>query len=365
MPKSGLLFKPAAERFPPIPQRPNKHDARAALKDIEALIIGFPFKVDADRSVAVSAILTALHRHAIATAPLFAFSSPTPGTGKSLLVDIAAMLATGQRVPVISQGRSEEELEKRLGAALLAGDIAISLDNCEHRLESVFLCQALTQQKLNIRLLGKSKNVETLNTATFFATGNNLVIAGDLTRRALLCRMDAKVERPELRTFDHDALKDAQANRGELVIAALTVLRAFQLTNEPVTVGSFGSFEDWSQQIRKPLVWLDRADPCNTIAAIRENDPGREGLAAVVMQWSTKLDPKAAYTVQQVIQRAVDVTDFRGALLAVAADRSGNFISSDRLGRWLKRVEGRITNGFRLLNDGTHCGYPLWKLTST
>ena len=53
----------------------------------------------------------------------------------------AAILATGRRMPVISPGQTEEELEKRLGAALLAGDIAISLDNCEQQLESVFLCQ--------------------------------------------------------------------------------------------------------------------------------------------------------------------------------------------------------------------------------
>ena len=100
-------------------------------------------------------------------------------------------------MPVIAQGRTEEELEKRLGAALLAGDIAISIDNCDHPLESVFLCQALTQRKLNIRVLGKSKNVETPVNATIFATGNNLVIAGDLTRRSLRCGMDAQCERPE------------------------------------------------------------------------------------------------------------------------------------------------------------------------
>ena len=65
---------------------------------------------DADRSVALSAILTALDRHAMVTAPLHGFTSPTAGTGKSLLVDLAAMLATGRLTPVISQGCSEEEL---------------------------------------------------------------------------------------------------------------------------------------------------------------------------------------------------------------------------------------------------------------
>jgi putative DNA primase/helicase len=55
------------------------------------------------------------------------------------------------------------------------------------------LCQALTQQKLNIRVLGASKNVETPVNAAMYATGNNLTIVGGshppndrvLARRAL------------------------------------------------------------------------------------------------------------------------------------------------------------------------------------
>jgi putative DNA primase/helicase len=55
-----------------------------------------------DRSVALSGILTALDRRAMMTAPLHAFTAPAPRTGKSLLVDIASLLATGQLAPVIA-----------------------------------------------------------------------------------------------------------------------------------------------------------------------------------------------------------------------------------------------------------------------
>ncbi len=149
--ESGLLFKADDQNFPPIPQHPSKADAVAALAQLEQLISTFPFVTAADRSVALAALLTILDRRSMGTAPLFAFTSPTPGTGKSMLVDVAAILATGRPMPVIAQGHSEEELEKRLGAALLAGDTAISLDNCDHVLESTFLCQVLTQPKLNSR----------------------------------------------------------------------------------------------------------------------------------------------------------------------------------------------------------------------
>jgi hypothetical protein len=144
-PESEILFKPDGQSFPPIPQEPTKEDAAAALAKLDRLIQTFPFIMPSDRSVALAGILTALDRRSMDTAPLIAFTAPAAGTGKSLLVDIIALLATGRRMPVIAQGRTEEELEKRLGSALLAGDVAISIDNCEHELKSSLLCQALTQ----------------------------------------------------------------------------------------------------------------------------------------------------------------------------------------------------------------------------
>src|SRR6185437_14114702 len=204
-----------------------KADAERGLRQLKKLIETFPFVTDADRAVALAGILTVLARRSLMTAPLFAFTSPAAGTGKSLLVDLMSVLATGRLMPVLSQGKTEEEFEKRLGASLLAGDACISIDNCEAPLSSALLCQALTQGELNIRLLGYSRNVGAATNATFFATGNNLLIAGDLTRRCLLGSLDAKVERPELRSFTVDVVEEAYAQRGELVVAALTILRAW------------------------------------------------------------------------------------------------------------------------------------------
>jgi len=363
--QSGLLFKPDNQGFPPISQQPNKADAVAALNQLERLIETFPLVSAADRSVALSALLTILDRRSMTAAPMHAFTSPTAGTGKSLLVDLAAILATGRPMPVISQGRSEEELEKRLGAALLAGDTAISLDNCDRTLEGVFLCQVLTQPQLNIRVLGLSKNVETPVNATIFATGNNLTIGGDLIRRALLCSMDAGVERPELRVFNVNAIEVAQIRRSELVAAALTVLRAWHVAtpSNPLNLTPFGSFEEWEHRIRSPLIWLGKADPCETLVEVRNSDPYRDLLVAVIMQWREHLSLDTKYTVQEVIGLAVNIPNFYTALIGVAASRKGQTVSNISLGRWLKRVQGKIVNGLTLLQDGSIHGYLQWKLT--
>jgi putative DNA primase/helicase len=359
---TGLLFKSNSQSFPPIPQAPNKRDAIEALAKINKLIDTFPFVAGADRSVMLSAILTGLDRRAMATAPLHGFTAPVQGSGKSMLVDIVSMLATGQLAPVISQGRTEEELEKRLGATLIAGDAIVSVDNCEYPLQSAFLCQALTQQRLNIRLLGYSRHVEVPVTAAVFATGNNLSVAGDLIRRALLCTIDPQCEHPEQRRFDNDPISIVQANRGALVAAALTVLRAWHVSDDRVEAAPFGSFEEWSYRIRAPLLWLGYADPCDTTPKVRDSDPQRTALAAVLTQWQANLGASEV-TTRQVIEIAVNNADFHGALLAVAADRTGNRISSERFGRWLKKVERKIVGGMRLEQTSNVHGHPTWRLT--
>jgi hypothetical protein len=365
-PESRLLFKPEDQVFPPVPQYPSRADAEVALEQLRKLIETFPFVTQADRAVALAGILTALDRKSMTTAPLIAFTSPAAGTGKSLLVDLMSVLATGRLMPVLSQGKNEEEFEKRLGASLLAGDACIAIDNCETPLSGALLCQALTQGELNIRLLGSSRNIGTAMNASIFATGNNLVIAGDLTRRCLLGALDAGVERPELREFNVDIIEEVHARRGELVVAALTVLRAWHIarrTGERVAAVPYGGFDDWSRRVREPLIWLGVTDPCDSVTKVRENDPHRDQLMAVVMQWKENLILDNGYTVQKAIEYAINVSSFHQALLDVAASRTGRMVSNERLGRWLKRVKGKIVCGFKLVQNGSTHGYPLWKLT--
>jgi hypothetical protein len=278
-----------------------------------------------------------------------------------MLVDLVSMLVSGQPAPVIAQGRTEEELEKRLGAALLRGDAIVSVDNCEYPLQSSFLCQALTQQRLGIRVLGHSRNVEVPVNAAIFATGNNLSIAGDLIRRTLLCTIDAQCEHPERRKFNNDPISIIQANRGDLVAAALTVLRAWHASRDRVDTTPLGSFEEWSYRVRAPLLWLDRADPCDTVQTVRDSDPQRTALGTVLMQWQENVGA-GEVTTRQALEVAVNCADFHAALLAVAADGNRNRISNDRFGRWLKKVERKVVNGLALEQAGITMGYPRWHL---
>ena len=73
---TGLLLDTHGVVFPRIPDKPDWEEARAALSVLLQLIETFPFVGEADRAVALSAILTACVRCSLGTAPLHAFTAP-------------------------------------------------------------------------------------------------------------------------------------------------------------------------------------------------------------------------------------------------------------------------------------------------
>jgi hypothetical protein len=168
---TGLLFDAQGVKFTSILARPTRDEALAALALLRDLIDTFPFVGEVECAVALSAILTALVRRSLPSAPLHGFSAPVAGSGKSTLVDVASVTATGHEVGVISQGSTAEEFEKRLGAALFAADPIIAIDNCAAPLGGELLCQCLTQARVKPRILGHSKVPETATGAFITATG--------------------------------------------------------------------------------------------------------------------------------------------------------------------------------------------------
>ena len=370
-PQTGLLFDPDGCRFPLIPRSPDRGTAMRALGVLKDLISTFPFVTEADRSVALSAILTAMIRRSLSTAPLHGFSSPTAGSGKSLLVDIASSIATSRPAPVVAQGKTQEEMEKRLGASLIAGDPIIAIDNCEEPLGGELFCQIMTQTSLKIRILGRSVNAEVPSNSAIFATGNNLRFEGDMIRRALRATLDPGVERPELRAFESNPINMVNQARGEYVTAGLTILRAFQLAGRPNQRIPLGSFEDWSSWVRDALIWLGEADPCDTMEEMRSADPKLESLTVLLEQWNAVVG-ESPISVRELIEVANEQvpqkfakTEFvspelREVLLMIAGDRSE--INSRRLGKWIGGQQGRIVGGRKIITATVSAGNKRWRI---
>jgi len=303
--KSGLYLDYDSSKFPDLKEKPTLLNAKKALELLKEPFKSFPFKAESDLSTVIAAILTGLTRHSFNNAPLFLVTSPKMGTGKGLIINAIAQLVTGHPASVMSQASDANEDRKRLMSLLLEGDSIICIDNIEKNFSSDALCSILTMPTFKDRLLGKSQMVSASTQSTFLATGNNVTVSGDLTRRVLPCTIDAQVERPYEREFNIHLPSFIEKHRGELVNAALSIILAYQNAGCPAQtqLKSFGSFDEWSKKIRNALVWIGMQDPCIGLELWDQVDPVREELSAVLDSWYD-INQSSSVTISELIKLA-------------------------------------------------------------
>lgn len=340
-----------------LPSDPDAEDAKAAAEVLLDLIDSFPFVESTDRSAAIAAIITALIRRSLPASPLIGITAPAPGSGKTFLAELVSVIASGRRPAVLSLGHDEAEDEKRLAGALMAGDGIILLDNVSRPLNSDLLNQVCSQPVVRLRPLGGSAMVSVSTAAQLMATGNGLAIVGDMKRRVMLVRLDAKIERPELREFATDPMERAMSERGRYIHAALTIPLAYLAAGAPaVKVAPFGSFSDWDRYVRRALVWLGFPDPLAAAEVLREHDPDLEAARLLLSSWHDAFGARAV-AATEVIRAALETTpmggdhvrpDLREALQLVCFEK----ITARRLGNWLRVNRDRIVDGMRV----SHCG---------
>src|SRR5262249_6835060 len=117
---------------PPMPAinlHPTREGAGAALALLNGLLDEFPFVNEPSRSVALSEFISVTARVALDLVPLHMIKAPTAGTGKSYLNDCVSYVVMGQLCPVIAATSDHEELEKRIGSAMISAHPIIALDN--------------------------------------------------------------------------------------------------------------------------------------------------------------------------------------------------------------------------------------------
>lgn len=364
-----------------IPDQPTYLDAMASLEILRSLLDEFPFVSGVDWSVAFSGLITPLIRGAIPVAPLHAIRASTAGTGKSYYVDVVSGIVNGRPAPVMSVSVDAKETESRMNGLLLAGFPLVSIDNVNGELGSDILAQAVERPVVQVRRLGVSDLFEVESRATWFATGNNLRVRGDMTRRSIVATMDAGEERPEMRNFRHRPADEAVLNRGKYIAAILTIVRAYIVAGKPGLLPSPGSYEGWSDLVRSALVWLGEADPWTTTETAREDDPEIGILSDVLSGWVSTMGAGKPCPVRQAIETAnqrfgeydengdpeehagqLIHPDFKASLLQVAGIKGA--IDPIRLGKWLLGREGRIINNMRLKRGerDAHAKVTTWKV---
>jgi hypothetical protein len=156
-------------------------------------------------------------------------------SGKTLAGEVIGTIATGHVPAPASLSTDFTEQRKEVITFLLEGDGCLFLDNITTgtRFDSAPLAAAMTSSEFKGRLLGANKQIKVSTRAMMIATGNSLNMAGDLSSRFLLVRLNTELERPEDRSVDTFKIRDLRRwvveHRQQLVAAVHTIVRAYLL----------------------------------------------------------------------------------------------------------------------------------------
>jgi putative DNA primase/helicase len=391
-PASGIYLDTDIQwKLPPERKRGEKIDpgtdtavlwAKGILED---LFESFAPEAGVDMAVLISALLTALQKTEIGASPGVVITAPVFGCGKGKLADIISIVMTGRTAPMMtlpcdSRGKvDEKELHNKLGSALLAGDRMICIDEVRGELDSASLDSMMTQDTVPYRVLGASRNATLRPTeAMYFALGNNMRVRADASRRWIGCYLNPGCDNPHLRTNLRDTIAYARKHRVKIAAACLTLLHGFMHQACPNPTGvALGSYERWAAQIAACVVWAGYPDPVKSQERWREQDEGKNRLAAVLEAWHAKwvdcrnplaTEPVTAGEVCRVVnltvERAGESDGFDGdlsdAILEIASDKGKANVN--RLGKYLAANAKRVVNGYWIEPSGEKKHAKLWRV---
>ncbi len=334
--------------LPPLPS------VTDAVTKLLSLVCDFPFDSPEHQSAWIAALLTPLAKHAYAGfTPLFLADANTPGSGKSLLMDVISLITTGHSMSRMSAPNNDEEWRKRITSIVLCGEPLVLIDNIDGKLGSPSLDAALTGENWTDRILGASKLTTLPLVSIWYATGNNVMLARDTTRRTLHIRLQCSEERPEERTGFKipDLLGHIKQQRMEYVAAALAILHGYCQADRPdMRLKPWGSFEGWSGLVRSSIVWAGLPDPGKTRLALSDQaDTDSELLQQLMTGW-LEIDPQGeGITVFEAMQRyeADDCAALRDAIRELPGkDRKQALVSA------LRKFRHRVLGGQMIDNIG-------------
>jgi putative DNA primase/helicase len=376
------VFLDVPTDLPAITERPTKEDA---LRAFEVLLSPFRGYVSAARDEAEAlrlrcafgtAGLTAVLRPSLPTAPGILFDADVPGAGKGKAARALSVIATGRLPAIVTEGHAEEETEKRLASAILSGSAAILLDNLQRTLASSTLESGLTEGTATIRIFGRLVDVTVPCAALVVITANNASLRADMLRRTLPVRIIAGTDKPETRVFDFDPYEEASRLRPELVVAGLTIAKAWWLERDTddgrrIRGTTLGSFERWADLVAGAVEWLTGMNPVKLIEARKAEDPARNAEWHVVSalrelfgerEWTAKEavgEPAKTDPYGGVIREATGLDpDVWASVFPLKGPRP----SAMQVGQWLNKRKDRVWGDWQLTNSLDRNGVARWRI---
>jgi len=370
-PVTRLLYVTTGElTVPAIALEPTADDLQRAIETLMECLGEFPYVDGAGLANTLAMFLTPMVRPAIAgPVPLACITAPAAGTGKGLLTEIMAIVATGKAASMFQAPSNPEEWQKSILAHLVAGNSVICIDNVEGALRDPTLCMTLTGEYVEGRVLGRTETIVMPQRATWTATGNNLKVAGDMPRRCYWIRLDPQTDEPEARQFTIPNLKAyVMARRGEIIWALLTMVRAWYAAGCPEAPQDgatqiMGSFDGWQRVVGGIL------HVAGVPGLLSNQKEMRELIDTDMPMWRAFLEAWAACIKAPVTAKGlIGECRERPELMEVVPDWlivKGE-IDARRLGNGLSAREGRRFNseGMRIQRTGTAQRRVKWQVTT-
>lgn len=256
---SQIFHAPPPGHHVTLSPAPDQREVRAARARLDAVFADFPFEDEASRANVLALALTPYLRPVFdGPVPLWVIRGTAPGEGKTLLAQVAGLIATSKLPSILTEGESDAEWRKRASAHLRAGGTFALIDNVGRTIDAPSLAALLTSRTWSDRVLGRTENLEVANNSLWVVTGNNLVLAGDLPRRGVLISLRGGTSRAWTRSgfSQPDLLAWVEATLPQLQAACLTLCQAWGLADMPfVKAAPFGSFQSWATTLGSVLAF--------------------------------------------------------------------------------------------------------------
>lgn len=367
---TGLFFDPTG-LVVDVPDKPTRQEAQDAAAEILEVFCDFPFESECHQSSVLALIFSEFARPAFTgPVPLFVTEANVAGTGKGLLVDVVGLILTGDDLSRMSNPTNDEEARKRITSIAVRGDRIVLIDNIAGELGGAALDAALTATRWQDRILGGNEMVDLPLSVLWIATGNNVTLLADTSRRVCPIRMNCTEERPEERTgFVYSDLRGhVRANRAKLVRAALTALRGYFVAGQPqASLPGWGSFEGWTSVVRQAVVWLGMPDPAiGRIEMVARSDTQANALRQLLECWQEVDQWSEGLTTGDLMRKLTRERDNCPGVLEAILELCGGTIEKlpgvRAVGNKLRHVRGRVIGGRMLDGIKNRVGVQVWKV---
>jgi hypothetical protein len=151
-------------------------------------------------------------------------------------------------------------------------------------------------------------------------------------------------------------------HRPQLLVDALTVLRAYHLARErgmtPSMPHPLPSFEMWSRIVREPLLWLGWTDPVGSLELEEDEDLAQLQEAFRQLAGRDEFKPGTRFRPKDIVRECGVIA---GEALREAIEASGcqDATSTKFIGYWLR---DKVAGPYKLVRGTMLDGMPTWSL---